>query len=601
MGFIYSRGIGLSGGGKVEGRRSFEENYLYDAGEVPEGVRKWFLRGVKVERVVQPGDVEELREEVRRAYEEGEAITPRGAGTFGLGGAIPVRGGVVVDLSPRMEVRLDRENGEIEAGAGVRWSQIFRLLEGSGFSLPMHITNVYSTVAGAVATGNMGAGSTRFGSLQNVVSSLEVVSPRGEVCTLASSHPDFPFYFGSEGQFGIIWKVRLRLIPAQPEIVAVLVSSPEAVSLFHFAQKVLQMPVYHMKYHNAHRMKEINLLWGREIFKPEPSLLIVVWNTEEAGQISRMAKGEGLEVYPRHLAFALWQERLFSLRVKQLGPGLVASEVVMPEDLALLFLERVERSAERWGISLSAEGHFLKGKEILLILSSAVARATVLSSLFSLALLRAGIRHGGRPYGIGIWNTPYARYKFGPRFVLWKEFKRRVDPERLFNPGKFFELPPGVLWQGYRFFGGMASDLVSRVGRWFPGGNHQVKTWTRNRLRDASEYCSRCGSCIPVCPAYLYTKDERTTARGKLMFYRSLRGRNSYSFEDVQPFLWCMHCHACTDVCQSELDLLPVWEELEGEIGRRWGKDEEKIREFIAGVEKSGVMEHHPYGRLLGK
>ena len=29
------------------------------------------------------------------------------------------------------------------------------------------------------------------------------------------------------------------------------------------------------------------------------------------------------------------------------------------------------------------------------------------------ALTALGIRHGGRPYGVGIWNTPFARARFG--------------------------------------------------------------------------------------------------------------------------------------------------------------------------------------------
>ncbi len=586
----------------MEKSPAVREIYRRDTGEIPRILEQTLLKKAIPDFVVQPGRIEEAAEVVRWAKSEGIPITPRGAGTFGMGGAIPLHGGILLDLSPRMEMQLDTKNAEVLVSPGVRWNQLFRRLEGTGFSPYIHITNYYSTIAGAVATGNLGAGSTMYGSIQNFVESLRVILPDGEIQEYASSHPHFSYYFGSEGQFGIIWDVKMRLMPAVPEFFPILISSLEPERLFTFAEKLLQeFPVYHLKYFNGERMREMNILWGKSLYLENPALLATVWNSDAGKSLKRMAEGEGLGVAPRFLAYAVWSERLFSLRMKQLGPGLLASELVMPSELAFAWLEKVERRGKKWGMPLSVEGHFLKGKEILLILSAPVKRTNLLSAHLSLALLRSGIRSGGRPYGIGIWNTPYARWKFGRDFILWKKFKEKVDPNFLWNRGKFFALPRGIFWRGYQHLGGPVADLVSAVFALLPHSTRKLEEWKRGQLHDAANFCSRCGSCIPVCPAYLYTKDERTTARGKLLFYLALKSGESFSFEEVQPFLWCMHCHACTDVCQSELDLLPVWEQFEEMIGKKWGKDEKKIREFIQGVEKSGVMEQHPYGALLRK
>src|SRR6185503_10838402 len=104
-------------------------------------------------------------------------------------------------------------------------------------------------------------------------------------------------------------------------------------------------------------------------------------------------------------------------------------------------------------------------------------------------------------------------------------------------------------------------------------------------ILENEELCSKCGSCISVCPAYIDTKDERTTARGKLQLGKWILNGGSITVDEANVLFLCMHCGACTDVCQSRLDLVPVWDELERRVEESFGKNKQHVSEFFESVE----------------
>ncbi len=55
--------------------------------------------------------------------------------------------------------------------------------------------------------------------------------------------------------------------------------------------------------------------------------------------------------------------------------------------------------------------------------------------------------------------------------------------------------------------------------------------------------------------------------------------------EEARQIFDCIHCAACTNVCQSAIDLVPVWDRLENLVARRYGKPREQIEAFVKRVE----------------
>ena len=81
------------------------------------------LRDVTADLVVMPENEDELIATLKACHARKVPVTPRGAGTGNYGQAMPVRGGVVVDLS-RLDAIHAIGRGRIRCAAGARLSDI---------------------------------------------------------------------------------------------------------------------------------------------------------------------------------------------------------------------------------------------------------------------------------------------------------------------------------------------------------------------------------------------------------------------------------------------------------------------------------------------
>jgi len=57
--------------------------------------------------------------------------------------------------------------------------------------------------------------------------------------------------------------------------------------------------------------------------------------------------------------------------------------------------------------------------------------------------------------------------------------------------------------------------------------------------------------------------------------------------EEAENAFLCMHCKACEDVCQTNLELMPLWDAIEKKIEKKFGRPEEKIKEFLKKVDEN--------------
>ena len=585
--------------------------YAHDQGEPPHFMKKILLKQSMPDLVLQPAVPEDTRTALRWALTKGLAVVPRGAATFGLGGAVPTRRGLVIDFSPLRAIEeINPEDQTVTVLAGTRWADIAKALAPYGLALRTYPTSWFSTVGGWVNTGGYGIGSTAFGHFRDQIAKLTVITPQGDSAELTQDDPEFECFIGTEGQMGLVWSVTLRLRRAPQALTPLLVQGDSVEEIFAAAQELFTQGFapYHMKYLSAARIREINMLMnspGAAIAERE-SLLIAFDDSESALVCARWAKRHRLTTGSPFHAHYLWHERLFPMRPKRLGPGMLAAEVVLDLTQAPQFIRRANIEGHHFGVHMATEAYFVGNNQALLLPAFTFPYKNRLLEFFraslSLVLTKLGIALGGRPYAIGIWNTPFVQERFGDLFTKLQAYKKRVDPDGLFNPGKFFELPPH--WSSLMLKRPsviLGTGLARRVAPLFPKLSRQTVYREPGRplaalspLLDILEYnamlCSRCGSCVPVCPAYIYTQDERTTARGKLHLGLALLRGEQLDRNGAQALFLCMHCRACTDVCQSSLDLVPVWDELERRVEQAYGKDQESVAQFVQGVEQMAIM-----------
>jgi len=607
--------------------------YSRDQSEVP-GFFRWFIRSVPQE-IVQPTSIEELQEILQSAYQRKIPVTPGAGRSFALGGAIPTKAGISLDLSFMNRIlKINPEEEWVLVEAGVRWSTLSDELKKYGFALRTYPSSWFSTVGGWVNTGGYGIGSLKYGSLKENVIGLKVVTPKGELWKVVPGMPQFDLFFGSEGQLGVIAEVRLLIRKKPATIFPLLFAFPSDSEALQSIQNLLSAGLrpFYLIFLDREKMKEMNSLMKQPLLPESPCVLTIAESEEEKEMIlhflgsdvpinttgislhsaSAPSSRGGGELQAEYLAEYLWNERFFPLKAKKFGPGLLASDVVMPVQKVLPYIQRCRELAKGYGIGIAVEVHFsTPGSALVLPTFPTDSRKPflyLLHSALAYQLASTGIHMGGKPYGIGLWYKRFLNGKWKrEEEIQWKErkeSKKKLDPLGLLNPGK--SLGRGYIPPGVPFFARPVLALLSRLWvKRIQGKTRKKPTppppaenvrWTgymqSNPLLHSISACSACGACYAKCPAYLVTRDERTTARGKLQLTSEilLKKNRKITAEEAQTMFLCMHCGFCTEVCQSELDLEASWNFLEAELEKRYGKPVKRIEEFVKKVEESGVM-----------
>ncbi|HSS24857.1 MAG TPA: FAD-binding oxidoreductase [Mycobacterium sp.] len=179
--------------------------------------------------ILLPGDDDAVAAILRYCSEHSIAVIPFGGGTNVVGGLNPDRGdfGAVMSLDLRRFDRLislDEVSGQAVFGAGVTGPDAERLLGEHGFSLGHFPQSFeYATIGGFAATRSSGQDSAGYGRFNDMVRGLRVITPMGTLDLgrgpESAAGPDLrQLLIGSEGTFGVITQVRLRVHRA-PEAV----------------------------------------------------------------------------------------------------------------------------------------------------------------------------------------------------------------------------------------------------------------------------------------------------------------------------------------------------------------------------------------------
>ena len=189
--------------------------------------RMWADRGCRMPEadiVVSPANAEETSKVLKIANYYKIPVTTWGGGGGTQGGAIPVAGGIVLNTKRMDKIYEINEQGMyIECGCGAIYKHIEWAANERGYAT-MHYPSslTCSTVGGFLAHRGIGVVSTKYGKIDDMVLSMEIVLPNGDIIntSTAPKHAAGPdlnqIFIGSEGTLGIITKAQIRIYE-QPE------------------------------------------------------------------------------------------------------------------------------------------------------------------------------------------------------------------------------------------------------------------------------------------------------------------------------------------------------------------------------------------------
>jgi FAD/FMN-containing dehydrogenase/NAD-dependent dihydropyrimidine dehydrogenase PreA subunit len=580
------------------------EMYSHDIGDIPPLMTKTLFK-ILPDLVVQPKNMDEIIKVLKVANEKKIPVIPRGAASWGFGGVIPTRAGIVIDLSPfRKILVIDTTQKTATVEAGARWSDIDIMAKKQGLCLMTYPSSKFSTVGGWISTGGYAINSFKYGHLSQQIASMTVVTGTGEVKRLSPEDHEFEYFISTEGQFGIVVEMTLKLRDVPQGSYPHLLYFPTDKEAFVFISRFVksttseQFKPNTIRFLDENHLSNINEIMRNSIFKKSAAVLMEFGNAKDEGAFTLfMAQNPGIEEAPRYVANYLWNERLFGMKTKRLGPTILASEVIIPIGSAAVFIEKAKKLGGYFGAEVFIDSYIIDSQKALVMANylcdSRKMKYYINVPLVSI-LTRSAISLGAEPYGLGLWNSAYINNLYNKEKQReLKAYKAKVDPNNILNPGKPFSQGSkgisGLLFHPAFFSPAiqlliLMAPLIGKVATILLGKHEKVDNLD---LELSTHACAKCGNCLAVCPAYLVTGNEAATAKGKIAIAKKLQAGQTLTREEATAAFMCMHCKSCEEICQTNLELMSLWDVLEKRLESQFGRPENQISDFLKKVDGS--------------
>jgi len=412
------------------------------------------------DQVVRPMYTEEVSQLVIKAASKNTPLVPRGAGTWGLMGSVPVKGGISVDMTGMNKIlEIDETNLIVVVQSGITWKALADALDAKGYFLPCYPSSAPSaTLGGWIGTGGTGIGAYKYGTAQDIVRDLEVVLPNGAAIHTGDKYipqngggPNLNWLFiGSEGILGIITEVTFKILP-KPEVLRPLSYSFDDLSKFIPALKKLTrsevVPMHIMFGDRLH----FDYLRAVGKHAPEVGCLITCALTGSKESVDREEKlldeimaSAGGKKESKEIAEHEWSERSYEFRVRELGVGAIPGEILVPIDRFGAVLEGTRKLIDQLKLKAPIIGTVADRNTVMLMPYYLTDEHKLVGSTAAMGFAKRlgdlAADNGGRPVGLGVFFAGnLAKYRGKEGAALIRRMKDTIDPQGIMNPGKTIE------------------------------------------------------------------------------------------------------------------------------------------------------------------
>ncbi len=168
----------------------------------------------------------DVADAIKLTQQLGLEVAVRGGG-HNVGGRATIDGGVMIDLAPMKEIRVDPKNRKVRAQGGVTWAELNRETQLHGLAVTGGV--VSSTgIAGLTLGGGLGWLMGKYGLALDNLRSVELVSAESKVMRISKDEEPDLFWAvrGGGGNFGVAASLEYQLHPVGPAVTSGLVAHP---------------------------------------------------------------------------------------------------------------------------------------------------------------------------------------------------------------------------------------------------------------------------------------------------------------------------------------------------------------------------------------
>jgi len=420
--------------------------------------------------VVRPVSAGEVQKILRFANGRKIPVVPRGAGTGESGSAVPIDGGIVLDLKRMdriLEVRPEDMFCRVEPG--VVNDELNRQLKPYGFFFPPTPgSGRVCTIGGMIANNASGMRAVKYGATRDAVLGLKVVLADGDLVTMgsatiiqASGYQLERLMVGSEGTLGVIVEAILRVRPLPEErtvgraVFYELSQAGDAISKI-VARGVVPSALELM---DEVAIKSVNKALGAGLPEVEALILFecdgvkasfhheikkIKGILEECGAFDIVISDDPQEMEK------LWEVRssvfpATSMYKENRVRATLAEDITAPVSKFRELVEGIHQIARNNDLLIGTYGHAGEGLVHTAFLVDPRLpdewdrTRKAVDEVFALVHHLGGTTSG--EHGIGISKAPYFRKERKDLLELMRGIKKVFDPNNILNPHKLMDAP----------------------------------------------------------------------------------------------------------------------------------------------------------------
>lgn len=407
----------------------------------------------------------EVSEVLTYAYDNEIAVTPRGAGTNLVGATVPVKGGIILDLSRMNRIlELDTDTMTVTVEAGILLRDLQSFVEERGLFYPPDPGEKASSIGGNISTNAGGMRAVKYGVTRDYVRGLEVVRADGTVLTVGSKNvkdttglPLKHLFIGSEGTLGVITKCILRLVPKPEAALSVLIPYPDLSTGIASVRTILQSNVNPTAVEFLERsvVKLGEDYSGVTYPRPDAGSYILLSFDGFADEVERnAARVAKLVEKDGALDYVILRDKTYSDDIWKVRGALVKAveavseqeplDIVTPIDKIVDFVEYVKELEEKSSMKMISFGHAGDGNVHLCVVRGDRNEETWkreldqnLEELYSRTYELGGLISG--EHGLGIAKRSYFfREAAVENVLLMNQIKDALDEKHILNDHKSY-------------------------------------------------------------------------------------------------------------------------------------------------------------------